>query len=91
MGHIESERCLFLKALGLKTLNKKGDGKFVVEKPPSRPLPHTCGVPLLTRESWRDERLREGHARGHTHTHTHRERVFKKRVRERDGVLLCVL
>ena len=39
------------------------------------------------RESWRDERLREGYARGHTHTHTHRE--FLKRVR--DGVLLRVL
>ena len=86
MGHIESERCLFLKALGLKTLNKKGDGKFVVEKPPSRPLPHTCGVPLLTRESWRDERLREGHARGHTHTHTQREREFLKRESERETV-----
>jgi hypothetical protein len=39
------------------------------------------------RESWRDERLREGYARGHTHTH--REREFLKRVR--DGVLLRVL
>ena len=39
------------------------------------------------RESWRDERLREGYARGHTHTHTQRE--FLTSVR--DGVLLRVL
>ena len=64
----------------------------MVEKPPSRPLPHTCLLFHYERESWRDERLKEGHARGHTHTHTHtHERVFKKRVRERDGVFLCVL
>ena len=46
---------------------------------------------IRERESWRDERreTREGYAHGHTHTHTHTQSVFKERVRERDGVLLC--
>ena len=39
------------------------------------------------RESWRDERLREGYARGHTHTHTQRE--FLKRESERETVCYC--
>ena len=41
------------------------------------------------RESWRDERLREGYARADTHTHTHRERRcviarFVRVTRERE-------
>ena len=41
------------------------------------------------RESWRDERLREGYARADTHTHTQRERRcviarFVRVTRERE-------
>ena len=63
----------------------------MVEKPPSRPLPHTCLLFHYERESWRDERLREGHARGHTHahTHTHTHREFLKRESERETVCYC--
>ena len=46
--------------------------------------------PLYERESWRDERLREGYARADTHTHTHRERRcvivrFVRGTRERES------
>jgi hypothetical protein len=73
---------------------KMAKEKFVVKKPPSRPFPLKLVLfsIIRERESWRDERLREGYARGHTHTHTERERrcviarfvrVTRERERER--------
>ena len=104
MGHIERESdALSSKALlGLETLSRKWRRKNSWSK--SRQavlfLLNLFCSPLYERESWRDERLREGYARGHTHTHTHRERrcvivrfvrVTREREREIDAFffLLC--
>ena len=104
MGHIEGERCPFFKGikLGLETLSRKWRRKNSWSK--SRQavlfLLNLFCSPLYERESWRDERLREGYARGHTHTHTERERrcvivrfvrVTREREREIDAFffLLC--
>ena len=95
MGHIESERCPFFKGI-IRVGNPKQKMAKKNSWSKSRQAVLFLALVLIhyyERESWRDERLREGHARGHTHTHTHThtQRVFKKRVRERDGVLSCVL
>ena len=90
MGHIESERCLFLKALGLKTLNKKATENSW-SKSRQAVLCLTLAVFHYLRERVGETRDSERDTRADTHTHTQRERVFKKRVRERDGVLSCVL
>ena len=93
MGHIERERCPFLKGIRVGNPKQKMRRKIRGQKAakPSFSSHLCCSITRERVGETRDERLREGYARGHTHTHTHTERVFKKRVRERDGVLLCVL
>jgi len=101
MGHIERESdALSSKALlGLETLSRKWRRKNSWSK--SRQavlfLLNLFCSPLYERESWRDERLREGYARGHTHTHRERERETVcycafcesyKRERERERLTL---
>ena len=69
---------------------KMAKEKFVVKKPPSRPFPHTCVVPLRERELERREtRDSERDTHADTHTHTHTEREFLKRESERETVCYC--
>jgi len=85
MGHIEGERCPFFKGI-IRVGNPKQKMAKKNSWSKSRQavlfLLNLFCSPLYERESWRDERLREGYARADTHTHTHRER---------DGVLSRVL
>ena len=87
------ERCPFLKGIRVGNPKQKMRRKIRGQKAakPSFSSHLCCSITRERVGETRDERLREGYARGHTHTHTHTQRVFKKRVRERDGVLLCVL
>jgi hypothetical protein len=86
MGHIEGEMPFLQRHLvGLETLSKKWRRKIRGQKAAKPSFSsHLFCSPLYERESWRDERLREGYARGHTHTHTERERrcVIARFVRE---------
>ena len=77
--------------VGLETLSKKWRRKIRGQKAAKPSFSSHLFCSIRERESWRDERreTREGYAHGHTHTHRERESVFKERVRERDGVLLC--
>jgi hypothetical protein len=91
MGHIEGEMPFLQRHLvGLETLSKKWRRKIRGQKAAKPSFSsHLFCSPLYERESWRDERLREGYARGHTHTHTERERRcviarFVRVTRERE-------
>ena len=91
MGHIESERCPFFKGIirvgnPKQKMAKKNSWSKAAK--PSFSSHLFCSI--ITRErvgETRDERLREGYARGHTHTHTERE--FLKRESERETVCYC--
>ena len=97
MGHIEGERCPFFKGI-IRVENPKQ--KMAKKNSWSKSRQAVLFLALVLfhyyeRESWRDERLREGYARADTHTHTQRERerrcvivrfvrVTRERERERD-------
>ena len=87
MGHIERERCPFLKGTRVGNPKQKMRRKIRGQKAAKQSFSsHLCCS--ITRErvgETRDERLREGYARGHTHTHTQ----FLKRELERETVCYC--
>ena len=88
MGHIEGERCPFFKGI-IRVGNPKQ--KMAKKNSWSKSRQAVLFLALVLfhyyeRESWRDERLREGYARAdtHTHTHTQRERVCDRAFCESD-------
>ena len=101
MGHIEGERCPFFKGI-IRVENPKQ--KMAKKNSWSKSRQAVLFLALVLfhyyeRESWRDERLREGYARADTHTHTQREREREtvcyrafcesyKRERERERLTL---
>ena len=95
MGHIERERCPFLKGIRAGNPKQKMRRKIRGQKAakPSFSSHLCCSITRERVGETRDERLREGYARGHTHTHTERERrcvivrfvrVTRERERERE-------
>ena len=89
MGHIERERCPFLKGIRVGNPKQKMRRKIRGQKAakPSFSSHLCCSITRERVGETRDERLREGYARGHTHTHTERE--FLKRESERETVCYC--
>jgi predicted transcriptional regulator len=101
MGHIEGERCPFFKGI-IRVGNPKQ--KMAKKNSWSKSRQAVLFLALVLfhyyeRESWRDERLREGYARADTHTHTHTQRerrcvivrfvrVTRERERERERLTL---
>ena len=87
MGHIERERCPFLKGIRVGNPKQKMRRKIRGQKAakPSFSSHLCCSITRERVGETRDERLREGYARGHTHTHTE----FLKRELERETVCYC--